>query len=228
MKKKILLILSMCLIMLGLAGCGEDPTKVDYNGYTYEQLKGACENTVTVLQEMSESEKASYLASGDEMLEHLVGRWDEAVKGAGDFVKLGEFTVEKSGKTLTCEQEIIFKDRPVLLTYVYTYHNMQLEDITVDAVQTLGEKMTNAALNTLMGMGVVFAVLILISLIISSFKYGLKRKGLRKQQPRRQKRLWQPFRPQWKKQLQHRTIWNWQQWLQRQSQHLPELLQTIL
>ena len=41
MKKKILLILSMCLIMLGLAGCGEDPTKVDYNGYTYEQLKGA-------------------------------------------------------------------------------------------------------------------------------------------------------------------------------------------
>ena len=47
-----------------------------------------------------------------------------------------------------------------------TYHNMQLEDITVDAVQTLGEKMTNAALNTLMGMGVVFAVLILISLII--------------------------------------------------------------
>ncbi len=180
MKKKILLILSMCLIMLGLAGCGEDPTKVDYNGYTYEQLKGACENTVTVLQEMSESEKASYLASGDEMLEHLVGRWDEAVKGVGDFVKLGEFTVEKSGKTLTCEQEIIFKDRPVLLTYVYTYHNMQLEDITVDAVQTLGEKMTNAALNTLMGMGVVFAVLILISLIISSFKYlsRFEKKGI--------------------------------------------------
>lgn len=129
---------------------------------------------------MSESEKASYLASGDEMLEHLVGRWDEAVKGAGDFVKLGEFTVEKSGKTLTCEQEIIFKDRPVLLTYVYTYHNMQLEDITVDAVQTLGEKMTNAALNTLMGMGVVFAVLILISLIINSFKYlsRFEKKGI--------------------------------------------------
>ncbi len=171
MKKKILLILSMCLIMLGLAGCGEDPTKVDYNGYTYEQLKGACENTANILQEMSESEKAAYLASGDEMLEHLVSRWDEAQEGVGEFVELGEFKVTKSGKTLTCEQEIIFKNRPVILTYVYTYHNMQLEDITVDAVQTLGEKMTNAALNTLMGMGVVFAVLILISLIINCFKY---------------------------------------------------------
>ncbi len=171
MKKKILLILSMCLIMLGLAGCGEDPTKVDYNGYTYEQLKGACENTANILQEMSESEKAAYLASGDEMLEHLVSRWEEAQEGVGEFVELGEFKVTKSGKTLTCEQEIIFKNRPVILTYVYTYHNMQLEDITVDAVQTLGEKMTNAALNTLMGMGVVFAVLILISLIINCFKY---------------------------------------------------------
>ncbi len=57
---------------------------------------------------------------------------------------------------------------------------MQLEDITVDAVQTLGEKMTNAALNTLMGMGVVFAVLILISLIINSFKYlsRFEKKGI--------------------------------------------------
>ena len=41
MQKKILLILSMCLIVLGLTACGEDPTKVDYNGWTYDQLKGA-------------------------------------------------------------------------------------------------------------------------------------------------------------------------------------------
>ena len=41
----------------------------------------------------------------------------------------------------------------------------------MDQVQTLGEKMSNAALNTLMGMGVVFAVLILISLIINCFKF---------------------------------------------------------
>lgn len=171
MKKKILLILSMCLIVLGLTACGEDPTKVDYNGLTYDQLKSACENTISTLQAMSESEKAAYMASGDEMLEHLISRWDEAQEGAGEYKELGEFTVTKSGKTLTCEQEIIFENRPVILTYVYTYHNMQLEDITVDQVQTLGEKMTNAALNTLMGMGVVFAVLILISLIISCFKF---------------------------------------------------------
>ena len=126
---------------------------------------------MSTLQSLSESEKAAYLASGDETLEHLISRWDEAQEEAGEYKELGEFTITKSGKTLTCEQEIIFENRPVILTYVYTYYNMQLEDITVDPVQTLGEKMTNAALNTLMGMGVVFTVLILISLIISCFKF---------------------------------------------------------
>ena len=171
MKKKILLILSMCLIMLGLTACGEDPTKVDYNGFTYDQLKGSCENTVEILQSMSESEKAACLASNDEKMVNLINRWEEAQEGVGAYVELGEFTITKSGKTLTCEQEIIYENRPVILTYVYKAHNMELEDITVDQVQTLGEKMTNAALNTLMGMGVVFAVLILISLIISCFKF---------------------------------------------------------
>ncbi len=171
MKKKILLILSMCLIMLGLTACGEDPTKVDYNGFTYDQLKGSCENTVEILQSMSESEKAACLASNDEKMVNLINRWEEAQEGVGEYVELGEFTITKSGKTLTCEQEIIYENRPVILTYVYKAHNMELEDITVDQVQTLGEKMTNAALNTLMGMGVVFTVLILISLIISCFKF---------------------------------------------------------
>lgn len=171
MKKKILLILSMCLIVLGLTACGEDPTKVDYNGFTYEQLKGACENTVQVLRSMSDADKEAYRGAGDEMIANMIDRWEEAQEGVGEFVELGEFTITKSGKTLTCEQEVIFKNRPVILTYVYTYHNMHLDDITVDQVQTMGEKMTNAALNTLMGMGIVFGVLILICLIISCFKF---------------------------------------------------------
>ncbi|MCI8484605.1 MAG: OadG family protein [Lachnospiraceae bacterium] len=158
-------------MVLGLTACGEDPTKVDYNGFTYDQLKGACENAVNILQSMSESDKAGALASGDEVMVNLITRWEEATKDVGEYQKLGEFIIEKSGKTLTCEQRIIYAGRPVILTYVYKYHNMELEDITVDQVQTLGEKMTNAALNTLMGMGVVFTVLILISLIIRCFKF---------------------------------------------------------
>lgn len=196
MKKKILLIISLCLIALGLAACGEtDPTTMSYNGYSYDQLKSTCEGTVTSLLEMTDEQKQPYVVMKDmsdvernnyiksvapsaseqdiaSILQqaNMIMRWDEAVAQAGEYVEMGEFTITKSGKTLECKQELKFTDRPVILSYVYKYHNMELEDIGVEAVQTLGEKMTNAALNTLMGMGIVFIVLILISLIIYCFK----------------------------------------------------------
>lgn len=196
MKKKILLMISMCLIVLGLTACGEaDPTTVDYNGHSYDELKETCEGTVNSLKDMPDEQKQIFLAmedmtdvqkktyilslmptaTGDDIEEiirqtNLIIRWEEATQEVGEFVEMGKFTITKSGKTLTCEQEIIYEKRPVLLSYVYQYYDMELEDIGVEAVQTLGEKMTNAALNTLMGMGVVFAVLILISLIIYGFK----------------------------------------------------------
>lgn len=173
MKKKISLILGMCLVMLSLTACGEDPKKVDYNGYTYNQLKEELQNTAEALVAMSDEEAEQYKTMEDEQyktLVNMVTRWQEATEDIGAYKELGEFSITKSGKTLTCEQEVIYEERPVILTYVFTYHNMELDDITVDPVQTLGEKMTNAGLNTLMGMGVVFAVLILISLIIYCFR----------------------------------------------------------
>ncbi len=47
----------------------------------------------------------------------------------------------------------------------------QMISMTFNPVYSLGENMTKAALNTLMGMGTVFLVLIFISLLISCFKY---------------------------------------------------------
>ncbi len=173
MKKKIALILSLCLMVLGLTACGEDPKEVDYNGYTYDQLKEEVQSTANGLLAISDEQIEQYKSNEDEqykMLVDMVTRWDEATEDVGAYKELGDFTITKSGKTLTCEQEIVFEERSVILTFVFTYYNMQLDDVTVDAVQTLGEKMANAGLNTLMGMGVVFAVLILISLIIYCFK----------------------------------------------------------
>lgn len=184
MKKKISLILGMCLMIFGLTACGEDPTKVDYNGKSYDKLKAVCEGSVQELLKMSDEdmdtvrntplEEAQQSINidekGYEIFVNKVTRWQEATDDVGAYKELGEFSITKSGKTLTCEQEVIFEERPVLLTCVYTYHNMELDDITVDKVLTLGEKMQNAGLNTLMGMGVVFTVLILISLVIYCFK----------------------------------------------------------
>lgn len=170
MKKKIFLIAVLCLCMLGLTACSKtDPTTVDYNGYSYEDLQMNCQGTVQTLVSMTEEDKAYYLESGAETVVNLINRWDEAVEEYGSFVEFGEFEIAKSGKTLTAAQTIQMEDREVILTCVYTYHSMTLDDITIDGVYSIGEKMSTALMNTLMGISIVFCVLILISLVIFCF-----------------------------------------------------------
>ncbi len=170
MKKKIFLIAVLCLCMLGLAACSKtDPTTVDYNGYSYDDLQTNCQGTVQTLASMTDEDKQYYLENSTEIIANLITRWDDAVEEYGSFVDFGDFEITKSGKTLTAAQTLHMEDRDVILTYVYTYYSMELNDITIDGVYSVGEKMSTALMNTLMGMLVVFCVLILISLIIYCF-----------------------------------------------------------
>lgn len=175
----------MCLLILGLTACGQtDPKSVDYNGYTYDQLKSVAQNTVSTLLDMSDEQAETYKSSEDELTVNIATRWEDATSSdVGSYVGLSDFKITKSGKTLTCEQLIKFEKREVSLTYVYNYNSMEVEDVTIDKVYTMGEKMSKAGMNTLMGMGTVFAVLILISLIICCFRifpYLEKKKALQK------------------------------------------------
>ena len=170
MKKKLVLIAAMCFMLFGLAACSQtDLTTVDYNGVSYEELKANCQGTVQTLAYMSEEDKAYYQQAGAEMIVNLIGNWDAAVEEYGSFVDFGDFEVTKSGKTLTAAQTLKMESRDVILTYVYTYHSMEVDDITLDAVYSVGEKMSTALMNTVMGILVVFAVLIIICLLICCF-----------------------------------------------------------
>lgn len=170
MKKKIFLIATLCLCILGLAACSKtDPTTVDYNGYSYEELQMSCQGMVQALATMTDEDKSYYAENSGELLVSLIDRWDSAVEECGEFVDFGDFEITKSGKTLTAAQTLQMEERDVIFTYVYTYYSMEVEDVTVDAVYSVSEKMSTALMNTLMGMLVVFCVLILISLIIYCF-----------------------------------------------------------
>ena len=64
------------------------------------------------------------------------------------------------------------------LMQLYINNDFSIRDAGVTVDKTLGEKLTNAGLNTLLGMGMAFAILILISLIICLFPvlFGEKKK----------------------------------------------------
>ena len=179
MKKKIALFLSVLSVVMMLSACGTtDPTKVDYNGVTYDQLYEESVSLGTALKDASaeevKAEMNDLLAAGEQyaLYADLCAKWLDAMEVSGNYVSYDadNFAVTKSGKTLTTDLMLKFENREVVFQLVYNYHNMELTGVTINPVYSFGEKMATAALNTVICMSIVFAVLMSISWLISGFK----------------------------------------------------------
>lgn len=191
MKKKISLLLCLIFAVLTLAACGGDPKTEDYYGTTYSDLQSVAEANASMLAASSADELAMAVASGqlDDLSAKMLTGWIASTDGLGAFLGLDELVVAKANGTVTVDQYVNFEGRQVVISFVWGYdyaeEELLIKDVTVDLVYTLGEKMEKAALNTLMGMGTVFMVLILISLIISCFRFigDLENLGKKKEAP---------------------------------------------
>ena len=188
MKKKISLLLCLIFTVLTMAACGGDPTTEDYYGTTYSDLENLAVTNVEQLSAYSTEELAMVLSSvTDELTAKLVEGWMVTTAELGQYQGLDELVVAKANKTVTVDQYVNYPGRQVVVSFVLNYdyelEQLIITDVGVDLVYTLGEKMEKAALNTLMGMGTVFGVLILISLVIYCFRFigDLQNIGKKKQ-----------------------------------------------
>lgn len=182
MKKKFALVLAIVMMVLTLGACGTDPKTVNYNGYTYDQLKQITIDSVEIVEYISENLGDTELSNKElEVISENTGfsvaqleaspRWYEVSTEFGNLTGVDEssFHVSKSGETLTTNIVLFFEKKNVDFQLVYKYHSMELTGVTIEPVYSLGEKMEKAGLNTLISMSIVFVVLILISLIIYCF-----------------------------------------------------------
>ena len=188
MKKRIAFALCMILMVLMLGACGTDPTTVDYNGKSYSDLQSEMDTNAGMVQSLAQLFKENKLTADtlpDDVKDQLTSsygvteaqieaaaKWQDTLDEFGEMKKIEDdtFEVTKSGKTLTTDVTIKFAKKDVNFEVVYDYYSMDVTGISVDPIYTLGEKMEKAGLNTVISMAVVFAVLILISLLISCFK----------------------------------------------------------
>lgn len=167
--KKFLIVLCMITGIFSMTASATTET-TDYNGYTAEDLKSNSESLYTSLSAFTDEEIVQYLTSGDEITAGAVESWSNIKDELGEYVGVGEFTVEEGKDAITTKLEVDYSKRNLLLTVVYD-ESLTVTSITAEKEYSLGETMSKAGLNTLMGMGTVFAVLILISFIISGFSH---------------------------------------------------------
>lgn len=180
--KKLLLVLGMITCMLGLTACSDEKDMLTENyGVTKEQALEYGQGLVATMNEIIlGGEMAQY--ESEEIIYPALENFASALEEIGDYQSVTDYTVDY-GDGVTITLEINGTQRGATVEIILD-KELMLVSITTNVIYSFGEMMAKAGLNTLMGMGTVFVVLILICLLISSFSLIAKvqKKSAKKQE----------------------------------------------
>lgn len=198
MKKRLLALICMITCIFGLTACGSEEVltafeqiKVDNAELMAKQAvipiitDYLCdENTLsqilpdTELSELTMEEIAHLCqqtfgieADGYAVLT-AVESFNKAMDTMGGITEIGDATARIDDKQIVVEVDVKGEKKNAKAEIIFSNDIfLCLESASLNPISTVGELMGKAALNTLIGMGTVFVVLILISLIISLFGF---------------------------------------------------------
>lgn len=176
--KKWFIALGMTLCLLGLTACGQkeevsymsDSDAVTLANTAYqlvsEVVAEGAEETYAAQVKMSGEDGQVYISAFES--------WSKAQNDIGEVLGMGELvsnTMELDAlgypKNGSIQTKLLGSNHDAIIEVVVEYG--AIAAITTNVQYSFGESMGKAGLNTLIGMGTVFCVLILISFIISAF-----------------------------------------------------------
>ena len=177
----------ICLVMstVLMTGCGQSK-KIAYDK---EQITQACDNIFQLISsgylteqdvsELSDWNQGYLMAQVEEQtgvkmkaedFEAALEAWEASQEECGTYDSHGAYVCETSATGVTISTEATFSKRKADLEFTFD-KNLALEAFTVNAHFSIGEIMQKAGVNTVLGMGTVFLVLIFMCFLISLFKY---------------------------------------------------------
>ncbi len=183
MKKKISLLGLVLILVLGLfTGC----SKSDTTEYNQAQLESYADFFLQNFGMLSAEQIEQFNDIPDLQLEMgllqmqfpstnenflgMLDAWNSGIEECGAFVDRGEYTMEVTNDGPTLTAEATFEDRNGTIEFAFD-EEMNMENLTVSADYTIGEILQKAGLNTVLGMGTTFVVLIFLSFIIWLLKF---------------------------------------------------------
>lgn len=190
--KKFKLLLCLCACVLGLTACGGQTEEKVLDMEVATQLESTTQSIVTeCFAALTPDQAAEFAGLGAEYMEYVfenyfgmqldgnamikgVESWNMAIDEMGQFQNITGMSAayDEQGKNIVVTLSIQGANRTAQLEAIYKDDlHKTLTSITTNVDYTFGEKMSKAALNTLIGMGTVFIVLIIIICVISLFNY---------------------------------------------------------
>lgn len=165
--KKMLLVLGMITCILGLTACGSKEEEVVNAKITEEEAIVYADQLVesintVVLQGM----EAQY--ESDEVIAAALESWKAAQEDMGSYQAILDHEVDITEKDSVINVVVDGTLRDAKVEIILD-KDLNLTSITTNVQYSLGESMQKATLNTIIGMGTVFIVLILLAYIIQAF-----------------------------------------------------------
>lgn len=172
--KKFLLILGMVTTILGLSACGQqqnDSDDVSTALITEDQAISYADNLIDQIN-MIVSNKMEDQVASDQVASAAVASWSKALGEMGEYKKVTDHKVDIKEDSVTIVAGVEGSTRNASVEIIMEKDatgQLALTSIATNVNYTFAELMEKAAMNTVIGMATVFAVLILISLLIRAF-----------------------------------------------------------
>ena len=174
--RRIWLALCMAVCLFALAGCSAAADTAETIDPQIEMaMQSGSQQYLDLFNQMDDASIEQALATSvknkDTVMENALKSWDSIKDDLGAFVSSETAVVTKGDDGYIARMNTVYEKRAMEFTLIADEDLSKVETISFSPDYTTGEKMAKAGMNTLMGMGVVFAVLIFISWLISMFKY---------------------------------------------------------
>jgi len=191
--KKWLVALCMCLCLVSLTACGKEEVEPTYMSEAdalslaqsyFSSVKQIVDYQTTdsqIIEKVYES-TAQESKTEAQMIKSASESYEKSLADFGEFVGFGDLlsnTLELNAIEAptdgTVELQILGSNHNAIFEVVY--ERGEVKSLTTNVDYSTSEKMGKAGLNTLLGMGTVFTILILISFIIALFGFIPKIQG---------------------------------------------------
>lgn len=188
--KKLLALVCMITCVFGLTACGSETVYTDYEQQKIDSaIELATEKVMGMMLELTDEaeqaelenytvEEIKYLIDSEYQLEVKNGfivrsgieSFESALEDIGGVVEIGEATAKIDDDTIIVYVQVVGEVQDAEAEIIISNDMFQVvESAALNPQETMSDMMVKAALNTLIGMGTVFTVLILICGIIYCF-----------------------------------------------------------
>lgn len=159
-------VLALTLAMSVCAFAADTVTEDEAANY-----KSAAETLISQIAGFSDEEIENYLAQDDAFTTATMESWKSVKDELGAYSSIVSQDVEKDGDVVTISTVAQFEKAKADVVLMLDLGQQMYTSMTYSVQYSLAANMQRAGMNTLMGIGIVFLMLVFLSFVIGLFKY---------------------------------------------------------